>query len=120
MNTMTVKSDLGKDTLYISPMRSPSLPMAFAIPSVFSRWTLPWANTGVADKMTPSSSPDKSLSHFIFASLDARPEMGRKMANAPVNRRRSFGRQVCIHPLSGVCAKLLTSVERERPLTVSS
>ena len=34
--TLTVKSDLGKETLYMSPVRSPGFPIAFAIPSVFS------------------------------------------------------------------------------------
>ncbi len=40
---MTFKSDLGKETLYISPIRSPCLPMAALIPSTLTGCGLLWA-----------------------------------------------------------------------------
>src|SRR5215469_6394472 len=70
---VTVKSDLGKETLYISPVMSPSLPKALAIPSIFSCRTLVWANTsGLAVSTRLSNSEHTNLSVFISSSRYAR------------------------------------------------
>src|SRR5262245_8386484 len=70
--TFTDKSDLGNETLYISPVSSPCFPIALAIPSVFSRWTSRCANAGLAKNVRPSKSPETSLADFISASLGYR------------------------------------------------
>src|SRR6516162_331042 len=67
--TFTDKSDLGNETLYISPASSPCFPMALAMPSVFSRSTSRCANAGLANNVRPSKSPETNLADFISASL---------------------------------------------------
>src|SRR6516164_8987002 len=70
--TFTEKSDLGNETLYISPASSPCFPMALAMPSVFSRSTSRCANAGLANNVRPSKSPQTNLADFISASLGYR------------------------------------------------
>src|SRR6516164_8127301 len=71
--TFTDKSDLGNETLYISPASSPCFPMALAMPSVFSRSTSRCANAGLANNVRPSKSPETNLADFISASLGIPP-----------------------------------------------
>src|SRR5215471_11945726 len=75
---LTVKSDLGNETLYICPVRSPSLPMAFAIPSTFSCPILVWANTGLPSTSDPAAASTLTY-HVSSHPPDAR--FGRRASN---------------------------------------